>query len=396
MDKTARARWLMGAASLAFAMILWYFVTWDSARFAVRDFRVPLQFQGVSEGYSVSADIQNVEVRIEGTGLDITRLATAEIQASVSISDLRPGKYRLPIQVSPPAHVRLVSHNPGVVELELFRMIERTFVPVLVPTDMPDNLMVSAVDITPSEVSVRGPEALVMPLRRAEVRGSVAELSGGPSEIEVVLVGEDGGASDLAAIPPVVSVSAQFSETMEEARIPIIARVTGIPGEGLEVANVTVSPEYATLRGPRENLLGMTEITIDSIDVTGHIDNMIIDMPLEPPSEAVSIIGGDHVVIRVEFRAAVLSRTFLNVPIHLTGVPNPRDWNISPPSAGVTVEYPVTLSAFDPDDPPLELYIDATNVVTSQLTLPILARNVMGGVSVIRIEPQQVTITEME
>ena len=395
MDKAARTRWLMRGASLAFAIILWYFVAWDSSGLRVRDLRVPVQFQGLSEGYSLSGDIENVEVRIRGGGVELARLTPGEITASVGISDLRPGKYRLPIQVTPPGHVQLVNHNPRFVELELFRIIERAFNPVLVPYDMPDDLMFSNVDITPPEVSVRGPEALVMTLRRAEVRGTVSEMSDGSRNLPVILVGEDGDLQDLAAEPPAVTVNAQFTTMMEEVSIPVRTRVTGAPALGFEVTNVVLSPDVVTLRGTREALFGITEIRIDPIDITGLSENMTIDMPIETPSGGIAIIGADHVIIRVELRTAMESRTFLGVPIIITGVPYPSNWTVSPRTASVTVEHPVFDSAPDPDDPLLELYIDATNVVTSQLTLPILTRNVMSGVSVIRIEPPQATITEI-
>ena len=395
MDKTSRLRWLMVGASLAFAIILWYFVAWDSSDLMARDFIVPLRFQDISEGYALSSEIQNVEVRIEGSGIDLARLDPRDITASIGISDLRPGKYRLPIQVTPPGHIRLVNYDPKLVELELFRMIERTFNPVLVPNDMPDNLMLSNVDITPPEVSVRGPESLVMALRRAEARGTVRELSGGPRELPVILVGEGGDMRNLVTEPPTVTVNAQFTTMMQEARIPIRTRVTGTPAFGFEVANVVLSPDAVTLRGTGEALFGVTEINTNPIDVTGHTESITIDMPIEFPSETIMITGADHVVIKVELRRSVESRTFFNVPINITGVRDPRNWTISPSTAGVTVEHLVIDFVFDPDDPPLELYIDATNVVTSQLTIPILAINEMSGVSVIRIEPPQATITEI-
>ena len=385
----------MRGASLAFAIILWYFVAWDSSGQTARDVRVPVQFQGASEGYSLSSDVQNVEVRIRGSGFDLARLGPGEITATVGISDLRPGKYRLPIQITLPGHIRMVNHNPHFVELELVRMIERTFNPVLVPLDMPDDLMISSADITPPEVSVRGPEAIVTALRRAEARSTMTELSSGSRELPIILVGEDGDVPGLVTEPPAVTINAQFATMIQEARIPVRTRVIGNPSPGFEVVNVVLSPDVVTLRGTREALFGVTEIWTLPIDITGHTENITIDVPLEPPSEAITIIDADHVIMKVEFRASVESRTFLNIPINITGVPDPRNWTISPRTAGVTVEYPVFSSVFNPDDPPLELYIDATNVVTSQLTLPILTRNVMGGVSVVRIEPQQATITEI-
>jgi YbbR domain-containing protein len=294
----------------------------------------------------------------------------------------------------PPGHVRLVSYSPNAVELELYRTIERSMRPVLeIQGDIPDTLVMSSVDITPGEVSVKGPEVAVMALRKAEVRSTVKEMSAGARELPVVLLDDNGEVRGLAAEPPSVKVRAVFTTTMQEARIPIRARVTGSPAAGYEVAGVTLSPDVVMLRGTREALLGVSEITINPIDITGHTESMNVDIPLESPSKSITIVGADHVNLRVDFRASVEAKTFMSVPVHLTGVTDPMAWTVSPPTVSVSVEHLSAGTALDPDAPPLELYVDATNVVASQLTLPILVRNVRGGVSVTRIEPPQVTIT---
>jgi YbbR domain-containing protein len=384
----------MRVASLAFAATLWYFVTWDSTGLETRELRVPLRYQGIQEGYSLSDTVQNVEVRLEGRVFDLALLSANDITASVGMSDMRPGKYRLPIQFDTPSYVKIMSYNPDVVEFELYRVIERSFRPTLALLDeIPENMAMSSVDIRPPEVTVKGPEASVLGLRRAEVRSTVREMSGGERELSVVLMDEIGDVRGIGTEPPTVVARAHFTKTMQEARIPIRVQITGTPGAGVEVGNVVLSPDVVTLRGTREALLGVSEITINPIDIAGHTENINVDIPLESPSDAIAIIGAGNVNLKVEFRAAVETRTFLSVPIGLAGVRDGDSWSVSPHVASVTVEKPASGAALDPDNPPLELYLDATNVIASQMSLPILVRNVQNGVSVIRIEPPQATIT---
>jgi YbbR domain-containing protein len=395
MDKAARTRWLTRGASLAFAIFLWFFVTWDKTTLTTRDITVPLTYQDITEGYLISNIVQNVEVRLEGRLENFALMSVSDITASVGMEDLRPGKYRLPIQIASPRGTSVVSYSPNVVDFELFRIIERRLRPYLVLDDkLPDNLSMSSVDIVPSEVTVKGPEASVMAVRRAEVHSFVHEATGGERELPVVLVNESGEVKDLTVDPVNVLVNAHFTRTLQEAKVPVTLDVTGVPGDGLEIGSITVSPDMVTLRGTRDALLGVAAITINPIDVSGHTESMNVDIPLDPPSDAINIVGADHVNLRIEFRNAVQMRTYLGVPIALHGVSNVKNWTVSPPLASVTVERPgMAGSALDPDHPPFELYVDATNVVASQLVLPILLRNVENGVNVTRIEPQQATIT---
>jgi YbbR domain-containing protein len=398
IDKTARNRWFMRAASVVFAFMLWYFVTWDSTGLEKRKYYVPLDYGNVPEGYSISQTLSDVEVELEGRTEAFAFLSIANIRASVEMSSWRPGKYSLPIQLTPPGGFRVAGYNPNIVNFEVFRTIERTFRPVLVLSgDVSDSLTLASVDVVPEEVTVKGPEAVVMMLRRAETRGEALEMTGGARELAVILTDENGEVSGLEIEPPVVSVTAHFSRALQEVRVPVKIEITGEPPEGLEVGDVTVSPDHVTLRGSKEALLGMTEIALNPIDVSGHTESVNIDIPLEAPSEAVAILGSPHVGVRVTLRDAVETRTYRGVPVILEGGVDAGTWSVSPRSVNITVERSVSEGVpFTPEKPPVELYIDATNVVASQITLPIMTRNASVGIRVIRIEPSQVTITALE
>jgi hypothetical protein len=135
-------------------------------------------------------------------------------------------------------------------------------------------------------------------------------------------------------------------------------------------------------------------LEINAIDVTGHTENMNVDIPLEPPNNDITIIGPDYVNVRVELHTAMETKTFTGVQINIRGALNAKGWNVSPQTANVTVERSMLASSqFDVSKPPLELYVDVTNVVAPRLVLPILTDNVAAGMNVIRIEPQQVSVS---
>jgi YbbR domain-containing protein len=395
MDRARRTRWFLRGASLVFAVILWLFVTWDGTSLSTRSLSVPLAYQDLPDGYSISQAPQNVSVRLEGRLESLALLNRSDITAVVGMRDLRPGKYRLPVQLTAPGNVRVLSYSPNAVDFELFRMIERTIRPVLTLQDeLPGGLLMSSVDITPSEIIIKGPEADVLAVRRAEARSTVREMTGGERELRVFLVSEGGSIDNLTVEPQSVMVRADFRENLQELRVPVKIQLTGVPGDGLKVGSVVISPDFVVLRGTKEALSGVAEISLHDIDISGLTDDMNADIPLEPPSDSMSIVGEGYVNVRVNLRSAAETRTFLTVPISLFGAESDERWSLSPPTASVTVERPVNSGApFDPDVPPVELYVDVTNVVASQLTLPVLVRDVEDGLTIIRIDPQQVSVT---
>jgi YbbR domain-containing protein len=399
-DNAKRTRWALRVISIVLAMTLWFFVSWDgSSDSRIRELTVPLRYLDVPEGYLISDRVSNILVRVQGSVELLSLLDRNSVTASVSLQELRPGKYRLPVYLNSPERVRIVGFSPQDVEFELYRVIERTMRPSLEITDeMPDDVSLSDIAFEPAEVVVKGAEADVMAVHRAVARARVDDLTDGgpgPLDLPVTLLGADGGeTAGLEIEPRRVRLSFRVSEAVEEILVPINVPVRGTPGNGLDIGAVQVSPDAALLRGTKEALANITELTLGAIDVTGHTEEMVADIPLDAPAQGISIANADSVRVRVQFHSTVDTRTFVGVPIAVIGKGAYSAWLAAPAVANVMLERAVTSTEpFDMNKPPLELYVDVTNVVAEHLVLPVLVQNLHDGMKVIRIEPQQVSVS---
>ena len=397
-DESKRTRLALQVLSLVFAMSLWLFVTWDGTAASVRNISVPLKYPDLQDGYSIADAATAIDVTLEGRIEVLALMDRNEITASVAVNDLRPGKYRLPVQLEIPEGVRLSAYSPHTVDVELFRIIERTLRPALSVTGSPpENLSLGSVSINPAEVVTRGPEALILSGRRAEVRESVENLMIGINgDLAVKLVGDDGDVDGILVEPRQVRVIAKLEEAVDLKRVPVMVSAEGIPAEGFDIGIVSVSPDMVTLRGRRSSLQRVDEIVLNAIDVTGHSETMDIDVPIDPPAEGIAVLSADKANVRIEFDSAVEAATFQNVPVSVTGLGVYGDWALEPATASVTLERTVADTArFDMDSPPLELYVDVTNVVTRRMVLPVLVRNLSEDVRVLRIDPERITINAL-
>jgi YbbR domain-containing protein len=394
-DKSKRTRLLLQFLSLAFAVSLWLFVTWDSSAPSVKTMSVPLKYLGLQDGYSISNETSVVEVTLEGKIEGLALMNRSEVVASVMVRDLRTGKYRLPVQLEIPEGIRLASYSPQVVDIELFRIIERTMRPTLsVIGTTPENLSLGTVEITPREVVARGPETIIMSLRRAEVRSTVDKLVKGINEdLPVALVGNEGDIEGVLVEPANVRVNAKLAEAVDQKRVPVRVFVEGVPAEGFDVGSVSVSPDMVTLRGRKSSLSNVNEIILDAIDVTGHSEVMDVDLPLDPPMSDIVILSADRVNVKVGFNSAVEIVTFQGVPVRVEGHGVYDEWVVGPSMVNVTVERTIGVAEpFDMGNPGFELYVDVTNIVSRRMMLPILNKNIPEGVRILRVDPEQVTI----
>lgn len=397
-DGNRRAKWILRALSLLIASILWFFVSWDGTTVRSKDLTVPLRYLDIPDGYTLSERVQNVDVKIEGSLETLALLDRNAITASVSLQELRPGKYRLPVHLNSPARVRVASYTPQDVEFELYRIIERTLKPFweIDDEDLPEGAQLTEVVLTPDEVVVKGSETEVMAVRRAILKDGLPELiEKGYAELLVELIGANGDPVEgLKVEPGTIRVSARLSEPVGDLSVPVRIPVRGLPGDGLDVRAVVISPDTVTLRGPQKLLENITELTLNPIDVTGHTEDMNFEVPIESPEPGITIPGVDHVRVSIQLHSSVEARTFLGVRIAVQGKGAFERWRLSPPVASVTVEREISgTPEFEINNPPLALYVDVTNVVADSLVLPVLVENLKDGIKVIRIEPQQVTVT---
>lgn len=91
------------------------------------------------------------------------------------------------------------------------------------------------------------------------------------------------------------------------------------------------------------------------------------------------------------------SKTFTNVAIMVEGGKTEKEWRILPQSVRLTVEGPQAAMEILPSGSiPCELYVDVSNVVSRQLTLPVLVKNLKKEFKVLHIEPEQVVVTLIE
>jgi YbbR domain-containing protein len=397
-DESKRTRIVLQIFSIVFAVSLWLFVTWDSTAPSARNISVPLKYPDLQDGYSIVNEVSVIDVTLEGRIEQLALMDRNEIIASVAVRDLRPGKYRLPVQLEIPDGVRLSGYAPRVVDVELFRIIERTLRPslsVIGPT--PENLSLGNVTIIPAEVAARGPEALIFSIRRAEVRESAENLIAGiNNDLDVKLIGDEGDIEGVLVEPGKVRVAAKLEEAVDSKRVPVKVSVLGTPGEGFDIGIVSLSPDMVTLRGRRSSLENVNEIVLNAIDVTGHSEAVNVDVPLDPPAAGITVVSADKVNVRVELDSAIEVVTFQSVPVSIDGGGDKAEWALAPPEVSVTLERTVSATApFDMTSPPFDLYVDVTNVVARRLELPVLARNLSDDMRILRVDPERVTINSV-
>ncbi len=164
-----RAPWPFGhfglkALSVAFAVLLWLFVSGDET--VERGLRVPLEFQQFPEGLEMMGEAPSlVDVRVRGASSALSRLGPGDIVAQLDLKSADVGRRLFqitPEQVRTPFGVQVVQVTPPTIAL-VFEPQASKQVPVApsLEGDPAPGFVVGQIMAAPSSVEVVGPESAV-------------------------------------------------------------------------------------------------------------------------------------------------------------------------------------------------------------------------------------------
>jgi YbbR domain-containing protein len=166
--------------------------------------------------------------------------------------------------------------------------IERGVDIPVVFSGIPDDLVIT--DQTADVVNIRvlGSRAALRNVGPSEQEYRVDVSGAKPGllvhEVETALIEVPGGAQITSRSPAVIEV--QFERRGRKA-VRVRADLEGEPAEGFEITAVEVDPPHVWLTGARSDVLRLSEVVTETIDVSGFA------APVE--REVILSLGSDHV-----------------------------------------------------------------------------------------------------
>lgn len=388
-------KWLLRVVSLLISVALWVFVGWDGNSAGTRPFDVPVRYTNLPKGHSIFSATENIHVILSGRLAALAAVDRSKIIAGVELREIQPGKYRLPVRVDTPKDVRVARVNPQIIEFELMRIIERV-IPIRyqLKGEVPRGQLIQSIDISPAEVALKGNESKVAAVHEAVVEISLSEIQSGRGvSLPIKLSGANANIEGIEMDHRRATATVLFEKDTKGYRIPLRVRLEGKPDPEWEVASVKVTPSHIIVHRGAEETTNITEWVLPSVDITGLNENLHLTLPINVESADAGVEGPEYSKVEVRLRRIPEVQNFQNVPIKILGGDADREWRIEDPLVSVTIEQDPAFAQEREDEIPFELYVDVTHVVSHRLSLPVLVRKIRKGVTVLRIEPERVTVT---
>ena len=302
--------------SIIVAIFMWTFVintTNPTVNKSYRNIPVVIRNQDDLEknGYTIIGKDESyaTSVKLKGSREILLSLRSENIYASVDISDLKEGVQSLDIEVDTPSGVSVDEIEPGEINLNIQKVIEKTMpVNLIFSDEIKDGRIVEVNELSPKEVTVKGPASIINKIDRAELRiDDINLLDGKIHNLPVKVLDKNGKVlSDINISHQDVNVSFLVYETK---RVNLKLVTSGRIDRDYEETARELSPDSIVIKGQESVIRDIEEIPTKPVNINYLRSNSTGDVKLDLP-DAVKVYNGDDLVsyrIDVQKKANVTS-----------------------------------------------------------------------------------------
>lgn len=241
----------------------------------------------------VLAQTSRVRVRVEARESDIPTLRASDFRATVDLQGIEEGdRVSLPVEVvSLNSNVTVLSVDPPRIEVELVRIQSAEFpVQVNITGALPATFRESQDRIiTPAFVIASARPELLANVDRVEID---VNLSGQRESFRftgpLVARNRNGDTQIVTLSNAQASIEFFIEQVTVEKTLPLRYRLSGNPAPGYQVESIVIQPRFVTVTGTREIVDNLTEVVLESVDISGASGPVIQRADIQiPPNVAV-------------------------------------------------------------------------------------------------------------
>ncbi|OQY26901.1 MAG: hypothetical protein B6I38_10730 [Anaerolineaceae bacterium 4572_5.1] len=400
-------RWLgknIGTFLLAFllALIVWISAVTSSDPNIEEVITVPLEVVGLSADMVILEDLpRNITVTVYAPQSKIEQLKAESMRAWITVTDLEPGIYRIPIQIDIPEHIspiRLISTSPSRLELSFDRLVEKNFpITKIIEGEPAIGYQAGELIWDVQNITITGRNAQVEKVESVEVH---LDISGAAETIDTKLnlrpVDSKGEiVSDISLNPEKVQVLQKIELLGGYRNVAVKVVTAGQVASGYRAASITSAPPTVMIFSEDPALVDMlpgyveTEL-LDLTDVDTYVET-ILELSLP---EGVTVVGDPNVLVQVSV-VALKDSLSLSREVEVIGILPGLEAVVAPNEIEVVIYGPIPVL----DDLTLRdvrVIVDLTNLEIGVHTITPIIEILPEGLSVESMVPNivEVTITE--
>ena len=250
-------------AALIVAVVLWLYVMNDQNPAIDGSYTVPVTIENAPNGYLMNAADDTVTIRVRGSRSLFVSADASDFHARVNLSDFIEGDKLYAVETVIPYGFELVNVSPDKIDVNLDRMVQKTFKAALTVGGSPaSGFTVDKVTQENEAVTVEGPRSLVNQV--AHIAGHI-NLSGQSSDytatVPLFALNSDGReVAGITLTPSVTEISVKLVRGLTRKVVEVQAHPQSDLAPNLKLEGVTVEPARIEIAGTEDVVSKITSI----------------------------------------------------------------------------------------------------------------------------------------
>jgi YbbR domain-containing protein len=318
-----------------------------------------------ADGLTVASGSFAVDVVVEGSRSDVSKLTSEDFTATADMSNFPLGENSVEVKVTGPDLMTITEIHPDRIQVNVEELISASRpVKLSYTKKFPEGMEPGFITVVPAEIEISGTKTDVDSVSyvRAEIDSTQIREDERAITADAVPVDNSGDRVIVTTSQNSVEVRARLCYVKE---VPLDIEIKGRPPGALAVTREDV-PDKVTIRGSKDAIEDIERVSAAPIDINNLRSTSIITPELDLPEDVELADASRNLAVTIEIGGEeAKSFTVTNDKIEVKGLPEGYSAHIATGSVNVTVfGSHEQIKDFTADD--LKLFIDLSTMDLTQ------------------------------
>jgi len=375
--------------SVILAVSLWLYIYFLYGAAISKSASIQIQTLNISESYQATLNNNFISITYRAPARIIDQ-AEKKIRATMDLSGIGPGTYKIKPVLTHPKEVEIESSSSEEILVTIEKVVTKEFtVKALKKGTLPPGVISGEVVLSPAKISVNGLESIVSSINEVVVEINIEENVSsdiyGSSEVKII--NKNNEVVDKVNLSSrIISFHIPIISSDITKSVPVIPQYKGNPESVIKSVNVT--PQIITIRGKGEILSKITSIFTEDIDIDKLNKNTIFNVNLILPEGVKRESENTRISIEIIVEEEII-KTFEDVQVKIINLNEDLQATLSINS--ITIVINGRKSIIEKLNS-IEAFIDLSGLKPGEYSINVKIKNIPSTITY-KLYPEKIKVT---
>lgn len=382
--------------SLFLAIILWLYIASGENPTVENFIDISLNQTNLGEDLVIKEFPTNVSVGIRGPKNIINNISSHQINGIVNFSEIsKEGLYKLKVEVAPPKKTQITRIIPSEIKVEVEKVLTKEVEVEYSLIGIPEKgySLADEPQFNPYKVKIIGAQSVLENVKQTicaiDISGIKEDLK---RKIKVKAVDVNGNEiKEVKIEPDIVEVSISLTLGYPEEQLTVKPKIIGKPAPGYYISKILSKPDEIKIFGNYSKISNIEFLETIPIDVSGITKTLSVKVP-PALEEGLNIVEGEVELMEVtiQVKEIIIQKILKNISVVPQNLSPFVSFEIKPEVIDITVEGKnVLIDKLEEEN--IKAFVKFTDNFRIEQKVKVQV-NLPEGISLIKVEPEEVTV----